>query len=125
MRTSIEVPDIFRTAGPAYRAAHAGHLSLAQLKVMSAIENCRTAALHRIRHYGLLAGSARKASLALARELLDVAAPPDTGGSDEPEDFRPPCPCCGGRMIVIETFERWRQPRGPPHASATKREDAP
>ena len=32
---------------------------------------------HRIRHYGLLAGSARKASLALARELLNVAAPPD------------------------------------------------
>lgn len=45
MRASIEVTDIFRTAGPAYRAAHAGHLSLAQLKVMSAIEHCRTAAL--------------------------------------------------------------------------------
>ena len=45
MRASIEVADIFRAAGPAYRAAHAGHLSLAQLKVMSAIENCRTAAL--------------------------------------------------------------------------------
>ena len=69
---------------------------------------------HRIRHYGLLAGSARKASLALARELLDVAAPPDDDAPDEPADFRPPCPCCGGRMIIIETFERWRQPRGPP-----------
>jgi hypothetical protein len=34
-----------RSAGPAYRAAHEGHLSLAQLKVMSAIEHCRTAAL--------------------------------------------------------------------------------
>jgi hypothetical protein len=45
VRASIEVADIFRAAGPAYRAAHAGHLSLAQLKVMSAIENCRTAAL--------------------------------------------------------------------------------
>ncbi|MFZ2103484.1 MAG: transposase zinc-binding domain-containing protein, partial [Oricola sp.] len=45
MRTSVEVADIFRTAGPAYRAAHAGHLSLQQLKVMSAIEHCRTAAL--------------------------------------------------------------------------------
>ena len=45
MRASIEVADIFRVAGPAYRTAHAGHLSLAQLKVMSAIENCRTAAL--------------------------------------------------------------------------------
>ena len=45
MRTSLEVADIFRSSGPAYRAAHAGHLSLGQLKVMAAIENCRTAAL--------------------------------------------------------------------------------
>ena len=45
MRTSIEVADIFRSAGPTYRATHAGHLSLHQLKVMTAIENCRTAAL--------------------------------------------------------------------------------
>lgn len=45
MRTSLEVADIFRSAGSAYRAAHAGHLSLGQLKVMAAIENCRTAAL--------------------------------------------------------------------------------
>lgn len=45
MRTSLEVADVFRAAGPAYRATHAGHLSLHQLKVMSAIEHCRTAAL--------------------------------------------------------------------------------
>jgi hypothetical protein len=80
---------------------------------------------HRIRHYGLLAGSARKASLARARELLSLAAPSNDDTSDEPDDFRPSCPCCGGRMIVIETFERWRQPRGPPDATATNRETAP
>ena len=45
MRASLEVADIFRAAGPGYRAAHAGHLNLMQLKVMTAIENCRTAAL--------------------------------------------------------------------------------
>ena len=45
MRASIEVADIFRAAGPAYRAAHVGHLSLDQLKVMSAIETCRTAVM--------------------------------------------------------------------------------
>ena len=45
MRAALELADIFRAAGPAYRANHAGHLSLAQLKVMSAIETCRTAAL--------------------------------------------------------------------------------
>ena len=45
MRTSLEVADIFRVAGPAYRVAHAGNLSLHQLKIMSAVENCRTAAM--------------------------------------------------------------------------------
>ena len=45
MRTSLEVADIFRAEGIGYRAVQAGHLSLTQLKVMSAIENCRTAAL--------------------------------------------------------------------------------
>ena len=45
MRPPLEVADIFRAAGPAWRVAHAGHISLAQLKVMSAIETCRTAAL--------------------------------------------------------------------------------
>lgn len=79
---------------------------------------------HRIRHYGLLAGSARKASLALARELLNVTAPSEDDTPGEP-DVRPPCPCCGGRMIVIEVFERWRQPRGPPDATATNRENYP
>lgn len=44
-RPRLEVADIFRDHGPAYRREHAGHLNLPQLKVMSAIENCRTAAL--------------------------------------------------------------------------------
>ncbi len=44
-RPSLEVADIFRAHGPAWRTANAGHLSLGQLKVMSAIERCRTAAL--------------------------------------------------------------------------------
>ena len=40
-----ETVDIFRGHGPAWRQANAGHVSLEQLKVMSAIENCRTAEL--------------------------------------------------------------------------------
>ncbi len=44
-RERLEVADIFRAHGPAWRRARAGHPSLAQLKVMSAIERCRTAAL--------------------------------------------------------------------------------
>lgn len=44
-RASLEIADIFRDFGPAWRRANAGHVSLGQLKVMSAIERCRTAAL--------------------------------------------------------------------------------
>jgi hypothetical protein len=44
-RPALEVADIFRGHGPAWRQANAGHVSLDQLKVMTAIERCRTAAL--------------------------------------------------------------------------------
>jgi hypothetical protein len=80
---------------------------------------------HRIRHYGLLAGTARKASLALARELLAVALPPDDDTPEEPLDPRPPCPCCGGRMVIIEAFARWSQPRAPPHGPTSTGRNAP
>jgi hypothetical protein len=72
---------------------------------------------HRIRHYGLLAGATRKAHLEHARQLLGVAPSAAAAAPTKTEDARPPCPCCGGRMLVIETFERWRQPRAPPPAS--------
>ena len=45
----------------------------------------------------------------------------DTGGCNIQFAINP----ADGRMIVIETFERWRQPRGPPHGSKTNRETAP
>jgi hypothetical protein len=44
-RLVLEVADIFRDHGAAWREANAGHVSLGQLKVMSAIERCRSAAL--------------------------------------------------------------------------------
>jgi len=44
-RAALEVADIFRAHGPAWRERQHGHLSLGQLKVMSAIEQCRSAAL--------------------------------------------------------------------------------
>jgi Putative transposase/Transposase zinc-binding domain len=77
---------------------------------------------HRIRHYGLLASAARKANIARARELLAVPEPPTTpdattkAAATAPTDHRPPCPCCGGRMIVIRTFERGGGPRDPPRS---------
>ena len=75
---------------------------------------------HRIRHYGLLASATRKASIARARELL-AAPQPEVEGSATGDtvatdltDWRPPCPCCGGRMVIVETFERGGHPRAPP-----------
>ena len=80
---------------------------------------------HRIRHYGLLAGTMRKDSIALARKLLAVTPPPEDGATEEPPDTRPPCPCCGGHMVVIEAFARWQQPRAPPPAPSPNRTIAP
>lgn len=80
---------------------------------------------HRIRHYGLLAAASRKGAIELARQLLSVAPPPNNDDEVEPVDFRPPCPCCGGQMIIIQTFERCQQPRAPPSSTAPTREVAP
>ncbi len=72
---------------------------------------------HRIRHYGLFANAGRAENLARARELL-AAAPPQgeqadqTDQADEPPAY--PCPCCGGRMVIIETFDPGCPPRAPP-----------
>jgi len=77
---------------------------------------------HRIRHYGLFASGARADNITRARELLDVptarteAADTDAANSNEPLTLAHPCPCCGGRMIVIETFERGSTPRYRPTA---------
>ena len=76
--------------------------------------------LHRIRHYGLFANGNRAANLAKARALLGVAPPapeatPEATSTPEPPCVSPrPCPCCGGRMIVIEVFERGSTPRHRP-----------
>ena len=79
---------------------------------------------HRIRHYGLLAASSRKASLELARTLLAVAPPPVDDPPKEPPDVLPLCPCCGGHMVIVERFARWQQPRAPPQPPPIVREIA-
>jgi hypothetical protein len=80
---------------------------------------------HRIRHYGLLAGSARKDGIALARRLLEIAPQAEDDALDDPPDVRPPGPCCGGHMIMIEAFARWQQPRAPPSNAPPNREFVP
>jgi len=74
---------------------------------------------HRIRHYGFLAGALRADTIERARQLLAAAqaAPqrPRTEADSQAEDVSPARrrPCCGGRMIVVETFEGPRPARSP------------
>ena len=81
---------------------------------------------HRIRHYGLLASGARADNLATMRTLLAMAAPvsnaSDAGKADAPALGMPVriCPCCGGRMLIVEIFEgNCRRRR---HASEARRD---
>ena len=78
---------------------------------------------HRIRHYGLLASSGRKAHIAKVRILLGAQAP----RQDDPPvaeiiplTLREPCPDCGGALRIIETFRRGQKPqsRAPPREAA-------
>jgi hypothetical protein len=79
---------------------------------------------HRIRHYGLFANTARVKNIARARELLAVPKPindtidDDNANTSEPPTLNYPCPCCGGPMTIIETFERGAVPRYPPPVTA-------
>jgi len=59
---------------------------------------------HRIRHYGLFANGHRADKIALCRELLD-ATPVAVDCNAECANEPPPCPCCGGRMTIIESFD--------------------
>ena len=83
--------------------------------------------LHRIRHYGLFAnGKNRAANIARARRLLAVPQSAaqhidPAAESDQPRVLPQPCPRCGGRMIIIETFARDCRPK---HTAASIRIDS-
>ena len=71
-----------------------------------------------IRHYGLFANANRAEAIARARALLGVTLPPPKPEpelqSGEARVLASPCPCCGARMHVIETFEAGTMPRHRP-----------
>jgi hypothetical protein len=71
---------------------------------------------HRIRHYGLLASGTRADNIARARELLAVSNSQAEPTAAAVDSGKPTCPCCGGRMIIIEVFERGATPRHRPAA---------
>ncbi len=76
---------------------------------------------HRIRHYGLLASSRRADTIVRIREIIAAATPATTAAdreaeisaeqSDPVDERRSPCPCCGGRMILVERFAPGTAPR--------------
>jgi hypothetical protein len=76
---------------------------------------------HRIRHYGLLASSRRADTIVRIRQIIAAATPATTTAdreaeisakqSDPLDERRPPCPCCGGRMILVERFAPGTWPR--------------
>jgi hypothetical protein len=74
------------------------------------------AGFHRIRYYGLLASGQRAENIARARELLTLpilpvdAIKPADSNADQAQTPEHRCPCCGGRMIIIERFERGATP---------------
>ena len=78
------------------------------------------AGFHRIRYYGLLASGKRADNIARARDLLTLPIIPvdaikaATTNADQPQTPEHRCPCCGGRMIIIERFERGSTPRSHP-----------
>ena len=73
---------------------------------------------HRIRHYGLFASAARARNIARIRSLLTPPAadraPPGASAEELKPAFEPRCSCCGGRMIVVETFEGVRSGKPKP-----------
>jgi len=76
--------------------------------------------LHRIRHYGFLANGTRAANIAKVRELLSVAPrmqEPESSqapAADQACASPRPCPCCGGRMLIIEFFKPGCEPKHRP-----------
>ena len=81
------------------------------------------AGFHRIRYYGLLASGQRADNIARARELLALPLLPidaikaASTEANEPQTSEHPCPCCGGPMIIIETFQRGCSPQYRPTAA--------
>lgn len=77
---------------------------------------------HRIRHYGFFGNGNRAANIDLIRNLLRAKTPDndhsdsrcDASADEQHRVLALPCPCCGGRLIIVEAFAPKQQPRAPP-----------
>ncbi len=110
----------YRSADPATGAVRLKTMSLTPDEFLRRfLLHVLPAGFHRIRHYGLLAKGPRAIDLDRLRALIaaqDGTDPPrrptTTATEAEPETTTlPACPCCGGRMRIIEIFGRGRTPR--------------
>jgi hypothetical protein len=132
--TSAASPSATRTTAATARIAHKVMTLAPDEFIRRFLLHVLPKGFHRIRHYGLLASAACKANIARARELIamprrstDPSAEHDDAdpAASIAADHRPPCPCCGGRMIIVETFERCGAPRAPPSPDAGVRTATP
>jgi hypothetical protein len=79
---------------------------------------------HRIRHYGFFGNGNRAANIARIRQLLGAKTPSADQNNDglagsadaQPRTLAIPCPCCGGRLVIVDAFDPQQQPRAPPSA---------
>jgi hypothetical protein len=75
---------------------------------------------HRIRHYGFFGNGNRAANIAKIRQFLGAPSEdqrdddPTASSDDQPQTLALPCPCCGGRLVIIDAFDPQQQPRAPP-----------
>lgn len=80
---------------------------------------------HRIRHYGFFGNGNRAANIARLRDLLGTEPPTRTDADDKVNSDKNqsskvlalPCPCCGGRLIIVDTFAPDQRPRAPPNST--------
>lgn len=77
---------------------------------------------HRIRHYGFYGNGKRAANIATIRKVLDVKAPntdqadgnPSESTDNQLRTLAIPCPCCGGKLVIVDAFNPRQHPRAPP-----------
>jgi len=106
----------YRTADPRTGAVKMKAMSLSPAEFLRRfLLHVLPPGFHRIRHYGLLAKGPKAPDLGRLRALIpgQPAAPADARetAAPEPEAIAPACPCCGGRMRIVEVFSRGRMPR--------------
>ena len=80
---------------------------------------------HRIRHYGFFGNGNRAANIARIRALLRAKPTNEAhdggdssgDGGEQPRVLALPCPCCGGQLLIVDTFAPQQKPRAPPTAA--------